>query len=133
MWQRDVLLWTISSNLEPPQQASIILQSLRGGARELTRDLPLEVITRGTMLNGGEVDGVTYIIHMLAERYAQLGEETRLKTITDMMRFSRRHRETTDELLTRFEITRHRAHDGGGFNMGGHRRTYMVIVASVSR
>ena len=129
MWQRDCLLWTISSNLEPPQQASMILQSLRGGARELTRDLPMEVITQGAILNGRQVDGVTYIIHMLAERYAQLGEETRLKAITDMMMFHRRHRESTDELLTRFEITRHRAHDGGGFNMGIEGLTWLLLKA----
>ena len=80
MWQRDILLWTVAnSDLEPHRQAALVLQQLRGGARELTRDLPVNVIMNGALLNGIQVDAATYIMNVLAERYGQLDEELRLK------------------------------------------------------
>ena len=37
-WQRDVLLRTITNeDMEPPRQAAVLLQALRGGARQLIR------------------------------------------------------------------------------------------------
>ena len=51
----------------------MLLTQLRGSARELTRDLPDDIILNGAQLNGVQVDGVTYIMHLLAERYFQLG------------------------------------------------------------
>ena len=78
-WQRDVLLWSVAnSDIDASRQAALLLQQLRGGARELTRDLPIEVITNGALLNGQQVDPVTYIMNVLAERFGQLGEELRI-------------------------------------------------------
>ena len=103
MWQRDILLWAVAnSDLEPHRQAALLLQQLRGGARELTRDLPIGVIMNGAQLNGVQVDGVTYIMNVLAERYGQLGEELRLKVIKEFMDFDRKQNESIDDLLTRF-------------------------------
>ena len=72
-WQREVLLWTLAnSDLEPHRQAAMILQQLKGGARDQTRDLPVNIIMNGAVLNGINVDPVTYIMNILAERYGQL-------------------------------------------------------------
>ena len=60
-------------------------------------------------------------MHALNERYAPLGEETRLSAMTDIFNFDRTPNETIDNLLTRFDITRNRAaNDGGiGINIKG--------------
>jgi len=130
MWQRDVLLWTIAnSDLDPHRQAALLLQQLRGGARELTRDLPMNVIMNGALLNGVQVDGVTYIMNVLAERYGQLGEELRLKVIREFMDFDRKQQENIDDLLTRFEVVRHRATDIGNFDMSFEGISYMLLRA----
>ena len=93
-WQRDVLLWTISNeDSEAHRQAAMLLQVLRGGAREFTRDLPDNIILQGGMLNGIRVDGMTYIMNLLGERYGQSGEESRLRAIKDLMEFDRKPRE----------------------------------------
>ena len=114
MWQRDVFLWMIANgDIEPHRQTAMLLMQLRGGARELTQELPDDIILRGGVINGHQVDGVTYIMNLLAERYAQLGEEVRLKAITDIMTFDRRPHERIDDLLTRFEVTRQRAQENG--------------------
>ena len=130
MWQREVLLWTVAnSDLEPHRQAALVLQQLRGGARELTRDLPVNVILNGAQLNGVQVDGMTYIMSVLAERYGQLGEELRLKVVKEFMDFDRKASESIDDLLTRFEIVRHRATDTGNFQMSFEGIAYMLLRA----
>lgn len=128
MWQREILLWTIAnSDLEPHRQAALVLQQLKGGARELTRDLPMQVIMNGALLNGVQVDGVTYIMNILAERYGQLGEELRLKVIKEFMDFDRKPHESIDDLLTRFEVVRNRATELGNFDMSFEGISYMLL------
>ena len=63
MWHRDVLLWSIANgDIEPHRQAALLLSQLRGGARELTRDIPTDVILDGTVYQGNQVDGFSFII-----------------------------------------------------------------------
>ena len=71
----------------------MLLQVLRGGARELTRDLPDNIILQAGMPNGNRVDGMTYIMNLLGERYGQLGEESRLRAIKDLVEFDRKPEE----------------------------------------
>ena len=53
MWQRDVLLWSIANgDIEPHRQAATLLTQLRGGARELTRDIPSQANLEGAVYNG---------------------------------------------------------------------------------
>ena len=130
MFQRDVLLWSIANgDIEPHRQAALLLQQLKGGARDLTRDLPVNVILNGAVIDGNPVDAVTYIMHILADRYGQLGKEVRLKAIKEFMDFDRRHHETIDELLTRFEILRNRAVENGQFAMSFEGTSYMLLRA----
>ena len=129
-WQREVYLWTIANGeMEPHKQCAMLLLQLRGGARELTRDLPDDVILRGAIVNGQQTDGVTYIMNLLAERYAQLGEETRLRSISEMMEFGRRGHESIDDLLVRFEITRTRAQAGGRLEMSAEGMAWKLLMA----
>jgi hypothetical protein len=107
----------------------MLLQVLRGGARELTRDLPDNIILQGGMLNGVRVDGMTYIMNLLGERYGQLGEESRLRAIKDLMEFDRRPQERIDDLITRFEVTRQRAAEGGNLVMSVEGLTYKLLRA----
>ena len=129
-WQREVYLWSIANgDMEPHRQCAMLLLQLRGGARELTRDLPDDVILRGAVINGQRADGITYIMNLLAERYAQLGEETRLRSISDMMEFGRRNHESIDDLLVRFEITRSRAQAGGRLVMSSEGMSWKLLMA----
>ena len=122
------MLWTIAnSDIEPHRQAALLLTQLRGGARDLTRDLPINIIMNGAPLNGIQVDPVTYIMNVLAERYAQLGEELRLKAIKEFMDFDRKNHESIDDLLTRFEIVRNRATEVGNFDMSYEGISYMLL------
>ena len=130
MWNRDVLLWSIANgDIEPHRQAALLLSQLRGGARELTRDIPTTVITQGTIYNGNQVDGFAFIMGILTERYGPIGEEQRLKVAKELMDFDRKPHEKIDDLLTRFEIVRHRANEVGNCQMSIDLLSYMLLRA----
>jgi hypothetical protein len=129
-WTRDLLLWTIANgDIEPHRQAAMILGQLKGAAQTLTREIPINIIMNGGVLNGNHVDGPTYILNLLSERYAQLGEESRLRTTTNLMQFRKRHNERIDDLLTRFDVLRQRAETQGGIDMNYEALTWLLLSA----
>ena len=113
-WSRDLLLWTVAhQDMENSQKAALLLSQLRGAAQVLTREIPIEIILNGADVNGRRVDPVTYILTMLADRYAQLGEEARLKAMSEIFEFHRRGNERIDDLLARFSTVQQRAQGQG--------------------
>ena len=128
MWHRDVLLWSIANgDIEPHRQAALLLQQLRGGARELTRDIGTDIILDGTVYNGQQVHGWTFILSLLIERYGPIGEEQRLKVAKELMDFDRRPHEKIDDLVTRFDLVRTRAREVGNFQMSIDLLSYMLL------
>ena len=71
------------------------------------------MLLNGGFVNGVQTDPVTYVIHALAEQFAQLGEENRIGTMADLLNFHRGNGESIDELLSRFDLIRMRAHEHG--------------------
>ena len=114
-WTQDLLAWSVvNDDMSPGQQASSIILSLSGAARELVRNLTLQEMTEGGVdADGNRVDPVSYILNLLASHFAPLGEEARLAALCELMRFNRRPGEPIDALLSRFLTTRHRAASGG--------------------
>ena len=84
-WARDVLVWSILTDLGARRKAAAVILQLRGGAQELVRALPPQAILAGGVINGVAVDSMTFLMHALSERYSQLGEESRLSAITELM------------------------------------------------
>ena len=113
-WMQDLMLWTICTDLNPAQQCAAITSQLGGAARDLARTLtPIEVY-QGGIINGQQLDPVSFLLHGLQVRFAPLDEENRLRAAQDLLSFSRRSGESVDTLISRFEITRQRARDEGG-------------------
>eukprot|EP00959_Pyramimonas_sp_CCMP1952_P340782 7137921-Pyramimonas_sp.AAC.1 len=81
--------------------------------------MPPQAFIHGGQINGVQVGAMTFVLHSLSERYGPLGEETRMKASKALLRFQAEPREKIDDLLTRFDIVRHRAeHEGGlGINI----------------
>ena len=114
IWLQDLMLWTIGTDLQPHQQCAAIIQQLGGAARELARSLtPMEVYNGG-VVNGVQLDPVSYLLHGLSSRFAPLDEESRLRAVQDLLSFTRRNGETVDTLISRFELVRARARTEGG-------------------
>ena len=64
--------------------------------------MPPQAIIAGGLINGV----MTFLKHKLTESYSQLGEETRLSALTELMNFERDGREPIDQLITQFDIVR---------------------------
>ncbi|MFM7853595.1 MAG: hypothetical protein ACKO96_17155, partial [Flammeovirgaceae bacterium] len=76
-----------------------------------------------------QVDGFSFIISVLSERYGPIGEEQRLKVAKEPMDFDRRPHEKIDDLVTRFDLIRNRAREVGNFQMSIDLLSYMLLRA----
>ncbi|CAE7581720.1 RE1 [Symbiodinium sp. CCMP2592] len=113
-WMQDLMLWTIVTDMTPPQQCAAIISQLGGAARDLARALTPAEVYNGGIVNGVQLDPVSYLLQGLQSKFAPLDEETRLGAAQDLLTFTRRQGETVDTLISRFELTRQRARDEGG-------------------
>ena len=113
-WLQDLMLWTIVSDLAPHQQCAAIISQLGGAARDLARTLSPNEVYNGGIVNGVQLDPVSFLLHGLSSRFAPLDEESRLRAAQEILSFARRSNETVDTLISRFEITRQRAMNEGG-------------------
>ena len=116
-WTREVMLWSIREDMPVARKAAWVATNLRGGAKALIDTLPPQAIIHGGQINGQQVDPMTFILHSLSERYSPLGEETRMQATQDLLNFTAEPREKIDDLLTRFDIVRHRAETEGNLGM----------------
>ena len=112
-WSREVLMWSIVCDMEPARKAAAVIMRLQGSAREFSQSLPIQQLIAGGDINGVRVDAMTWVMHMLSERYAPLGEEINIQAISEFMNFSGRANESVDDLLIRFDNVRQRAIEYG--------------------
>ena len=89
--------------------------------------MPPLILVQGGPINGVQTDPLTYIMHLLAENYAQLGEEVRLSSLTELLSFQRRAGEMADELLTRFDAVRMRAVQMGQLDISPQGLSWMLL------
>jgi len=113
----DLMLWIMLTDLSPPQQASAIILQLEGTAREVARTIQPNEILFGGVINGQQLDPVSYVITGLYGRFGQLEEETRIAAMTEMLAFAKRSGENINAVLTRYELVRNRAATEGNFTM----------------
>lgn len=129
-WLQDLLLWTITSDLEPHRQAALIISQLGGAARELARTLTPQEIFQGGMINGQQLDPVSFLIHGLSTRFSPLDDEIRIRAAQDLLHFQRKGNEAVDVLITRFETIRARARtEGGGANISTESAALILLRA----
>ena len=128
-WAQDVLTWSIAADGDPSRKAALLPMSLKGTAYEFCRTIPPMTLLHGGAINGHHVDPLTYVMHALAERFADLGEELRLTSITDLFNFARLGNERIDELITRFDLTRQRSFDLGQLTMSVTGLAYILLRA----
>ena len=128
-WAWTVMVWSIYSDMDPVRKAAALTLQLRGGALMLIRALPPQTLLHGGLVNGVQVEPMTYIMHSLAERYGQLGEEVRLSAIAELFTFSAQNNERIDDLLTRFDILRERAQAEGQMHMSVQALVWLLLKA----
>ena len=128
-WARQVMIWSILVDLPPARKAAWVTLHLGGQAQRLAMSIPPQAMVNGGIINGQQVDALTFLMHSLSERYAPLGEESRLKAMTEIFMFQRQNGETIDDLLTRFDITRQVAANDGGVGLNTKGLSWFLLKA----
>ena len=100
-FRTDLSLWVMLTDLAPHQQCAAIIMRLGGQARELARMISPQEIVTGGWREGRLLDPVTYLLGALQLRFANLEEETRLQSMTEMLALARRTGENNNALLAR--------------------------------
>ena len=90
-WSREVMLWSLREEMTAQRKAAWLASSLENGTRELVNTMPAQAMIHGGQINGVQVDPMAFILHSLAERYAPLGEETRMRAARDLLEFAPDH------------------------------------------
>ena len=95
--------------MDNSQECAAITLQLGGAAREQTRLMNFEEMTRGEVVNGQDADAASSLLSALASQFEPLGEEIRPWATRGLFEFTRNHDESTDALLGRFLTLRFRA------------------------
>ena len=75
MWTRDLHAWTVlvSDRMDSSQQAAVVGLSRRGAAAEMYRAMTTQERTVGGIVEGVQVQPLTYLLIHLASRLAPFG------------------------------------------------------------
>ena len=118
-WIKDVELWSAATDVPLQRQAPAILIRLTGAVRILMREVPVHLLTDGQdyLDEQGNLQhrtGVETLLRFLSQRYGALPQETQIFLVSELMQFHRNQRESTDEMLSRWDVVMMKAIEGGG-------------------
>jgi hypothetical protein len=117
-WSRDILLWsTLNGNMNSAQKAAAVSLKLRGSAKRLARNIPPQVMINGGLIQGVQLDPMGYLMHVLSEPFARLGEEQNLSAIANIMTFDAIPGERIEDLLIRFDEALDRGQEYGNIHL----------------
>ena len=84
-WVQDLTLWTIMSPGTPAQQSAADISRVGGAARDMARLMGPAEVHQGGMVDGVQLDPVSFLVHGLSARFAPLDEEHRLQAVTRLL------------------------------------------------
>ena len=134
-WVTDVVTWCMSTDVDEQRKGPQIELALGGVARDLVREIPLQVKINGATVDLGDgngpqqLTGAAFILHGLAQHYMPLEEESNLRSLADLHGFVRLPGETVDTVLTRFEVIVQRARTRARIPLQNTHAAWMLMLA----
>ena len=134
-WTKDIEFWASGTDLGYQQIATQVASRLGGIAREMAREIDINVLRDGCLHdfqdgNGPrQVSGLEYLLEGLKSRFAPLGDETSMRALSNFMKFKREPGENIDQVLTRFDTLKFRAERNGQLTMGITSISYTLLMA----
>ena len=116
-WQKDLIYWSMFTDLPERSQGPAVLLQLGGMAREIATEMNPADIQNGALVDWEDgngpilTSGLHILIYTLSKRFADLAVESSISAIQNLWNFSRRGGETIHQILSRFEVTKKRAND----------------------
>eukprot|EP00928_Gymnodinium_smaydae_P086384 TRINITY_DN7046_c0_g1_i1.p1 TRINITY_DN7046_c0_g1~~TRINITY_DN7046_c0_g1_i1.p1 ORF type:complete len:308 (-),score=45.25 TRINITY_DN7046_c0_g1_i1:616-1539(-) len=135
LWQADVILWSLGTDVEERRKAPLIVLALGGAARDLAREIPLNILANGAVADLGDgagpqqLSGVTYLLNGLSRRFAPLPEEGNVRAMADLYGFHRLPGERTDAVLARWEAILLRARTLAGVTLQPSQAAWLLLLA----
>ena len=133
-FERDLILWSASSDVEPARQGPLVALRLGGSAKVLAREMDINILVNGMdiqnlLVQGGvqHLSGTEFILRQLKRRYAPLEEEVQISAISDMFHFKKHQGESTDECLARFDLTVAECQANGLVNLDEVLKAWMLM------
>eukprot|EP00971_Amphidinium_carterae_P352996 6492791-Amphidinium_carterae.2 len=132
-WHRDIMLWAAATDVPLNAQAAAICMRLGGAAKELTKEVDMNVIQNGTVVDIGDgagprhLNGVAVIMRGLSRRFAPVDGEQSVRALANVMSFEVRPNESIDEVLSRFEVLMSRASDEANFDVQPQAKAWMLL------
>ena len=134
-YAKDLLVWSLSAEVQTPHQAPAALLQLSGGARELADQIDLQQLVLG--VTGDWHDGQGNVAHTgihlllkrLGERYGELATEEVIRTLMEFFTFYRPQGEDIDQALTRWDIALTRAQETAALGMSPSVLSFLLLHA----
>lgn len=132
-WVQDTRLWSVGTDVDPNRQGPVVAPRIGGSAKELIRELDVNVLAQGGVFpdaNGQPVQmtGLECLIQAMLRRYGPLEQELEIFCIAEMLHFRRLPGEDTDSVVNRFNLTRGRALNGAGFDMSWVGFSFLLLT-----
>ena len=95
-WLQDVTMWAAAAAREvlPEQRGPAVALRLGGAARQLVREIPPDRLRDGAIADPGDgggarqLSGLQLLLLVLSKSFAPLGEESALRSISDLLNFT---------------------------------------------
>ena len=110
--------------------------SLAGVARDLVREISLQVKVDGAAYDLGDGNGpqfftgAAFILQGWAQRFMPLDDEQNFRAVADPHGFARWPGESIDAFLTRWEVVVQRARTRGGLNVSFQHSAWMFFLST---
>ena len=119
----DVLLWAAATDLQADKTGPACALRIGGSAKTLIREMDPAMLING---QGGR-NGLEFLLHTLARRYAPLAQESEVHSLSEFFTMCRNPGESTDEFLSKFQILYQRAVATANFALSVTGRSWLIL------
>ena len=118
-YEADVQLWVLATDVDPQRQGAALALRVSGCAKDVIREVDANTLVNGQVVADAQgqplqLTGVGALLRILRRRFAPLDQEASLFALHEFFAFQRHASEDIDQLVSRFELTNHRANVVGG-------------------
>ena len=91
-WLADAVMWSMATQVDETRKAPALVLALGGIAREIAREVPMNILQDGAQVDLGDgvgmqqLSGFAYLLHVLARRFAPLPEESNMRAPRGLVR-----------------------------------------------
>ena len=130
-WMKDIMLWSANAmhEMDVKQLGPLVAMGLGGEARTIAREMDVNELQRGRRNDAQNINltGLECLLERLENAFGLSQQEQQISAISELLNFARYPQESTDQVLTRFEISREQARIRGRFTMSAPGMSWLLL------